>query len=101
MSWSWLLAVCAGCYLLKLAGLLLPPDRLAARPALATLADRLPAALLAALVVTGTVVAGHRLVVDARLAGLVAAAVLLVVRAPLVAVVVGAAAAAAGVRALT
>lgn len=98
MTWTWVLVVCAGCYLLKLAGVLLPPDRVAARPRLAALAGRLPAALLAALVVTGSVVAGHRLVLDARLAGLAAAVVLLAARAPLVVVVLGAAAATAGLR---
>jgi branched-subunit amino acid transport protein len=55
-------------------------------------------AVLAALVVTQAV-GGHReLVVDARLAGLAAGAVAIVLRAPLLAVVVAAAVAAALVR---
>ncbi len=98
MTWAWVLTVCAACYLLKLVGVLLPPERLADRPRLAAWGRHLPAALLAALVVTGTVVVGQRLVLDARLAGLAAAVVLLRVRAPLVLVVVGAAAATAAGR---
>ena len=100
MSWGAVLAVCLGCYLLKLIGVLIPPERLADRPLLRTAADRLPAALLAALVVTGTVVAGQRLALDARLAGLAAAGLLLAVRAPLLLVVVAAAAVTALVRAV-
>jgi branched chain amino acid efflux pump len=56
--------------------------------------------LLSALVVTQAVAGDRQLVFDARLAGLGAAAVAIVLRAPLLLVVVLAAAVTAGVRAL-
>jgi branched-subunit amino acid transport protein len=58
-------------------------------------------AVLAALVVTQVVGGDRELVFDARLVGLGAACVAILLRAPLVVVVVIAAAATAGVRALT
>ena len=100
MSWLAVGLVCAGCYVEKLLGMLVPASTLRRWPALERVAGRLPAALLAALVVTGAVVRGHALVVDARLAGLAVAAVLLLVRAPLIVVVLGAAAVTAGLRLL-
>jgi branched chain amino acid efflux pump len=57
-------------------------------------------ALLAALVVTNTVASGRHLVVDARLAGVAAAAVSLRLRAPILLAVAVAAAVTAGIRAL-
>jgi hypothetical protein len=57
-------------------------------------------ALLAALVVVDTASDGRALVVDARVAGLAAAAAALALRAPLVVVVLVAPVAAAGARAL-
>jgi hypothetical protein len=57
-------------------------------------------ALLAALVVVDTASDGRALALDARVAGLAAAAVALALRAPLVVVVLVAPVAAAGVRAL-
>ena len=57
-------------------------------------------AVLAALVVTQVVGGDRELVFDARLVGLAAAGVAILLRAPLVVVVVVAAAATAGVRAL-
>jgi hypothetical protein len=56
--------------------------------------------LLAALVVGQTVADGRAVVVDARLAGVAAAAVALAVRAPLLVVLVSAAGVAAAARAL-
>ena len=100
MSWLAVGVLCGICYLQKLAGMVLPPRVLAEHPALDRLTGRLPAALLAALVLTGALATGARLVPDARLAGMVAAVVLLAVRAPLVLVVVTAAAVTALVRAL-
>ena len=61
----------------------------------------LPAPLLAALVVTSSVVDERTLMVDARLVGLAAAAVALWQRAPFIVVVVCAAAATALFRAVT
>jgi len=101
VSWLAVGAVCVGCYLEKLVGMAVPAAALRRWPVLDRLAGRLPAALLAALVVTGTLVRGHALVLDARLAGLAVAVVLLAVRAPLVVVVLAAAATTAGLRLLT
>jgi uncharacterized membrane protein len=96
MSDAWLIviAVGAGTMLIKAAG----PVLLGSRPlppriggAVALLAP----ALLAALVVSASLSSGSRLVLDARLIGLAAAAVLIALRAPILLVVVVAAAAAA------
>jgi hypothetical protein len=57
-------------------------------------------AVLAALLVTQTVADGERLVVDARMAGVTAAAAAIALRAPILAVVVVAAAVTALCRAL-
>lgn len=88
-----------GTYLLKAAGpLLLGGRRLPAQ--VDRVARQLPAALLAALVVVSTVAAERTLVVDARLAGVVAAGVALRLRAPFVVVVAVAVAVTGVVRAL-
>jgi len=57
-------------------------------------------ALLAALVAIGTLADGQRLVIDARVLGVAAAAVAIRLRAPVLVVVIVAAAVTAGVRAL-
>jgi hypothetical protein len=57
--------------------------------------------LLAALIVTNTFATGTALVIDARVAGMAAAVVAIVLRAPILVVVVVAAVAAAVTRALT
>jgi branched-subunit amino acid transport protein len=97
MIWAAILAAGVGCYLLKLAGLSVPASVLE-RPAVRRIADLIPVALLAALVAVQVFADGHRVVLDARAAGLGAAVVLLLVRAPFLLVVVGAAATAALVR---
>jgi branched-subunit amino acid transport protein len=97
MIWAAVLGTAAGCYLLKLAGLSVPP-RVLDRPAVARVADLLPVALLSALVAVQVLARGSTLVVDARLAGLVAALVALLLRWPFLAVVAVAAATAALVR---
>jgi branched-subunit amino acid transport protein len=94
-----LLGLAAGTFALKAAGPLLLGRR-GLPPAVIRLTDLLPAALLAALVVVGTFVADRALVVDARVAGLAAAAIALAARLPFVVVVVAAAAATALVRAV-
>jgi len=87
----------------KLAGYLVPA-RWLEHPVVQRCATLLPVALLAGLVATSTVLltadAGTRFVLDARLAGLVAAAIALLLRAPFIVVVVVAAGVAAGIRAL-
>ena len=99
MTWLAIIGCGVGCYLLKLAGLAVPGHVLE-RPAVRRMADTLPVALLAALVAVQVLSAheGHGLEVDARLAGLGAAAVALLLRAPFLVVVVVAAATAALLR---
>lgn len=85
-AWVVVLGLALGTYALKAAGpLLLGGRRLPARAE--RVAVQLPAALLAALVVVSTVGGDRALVVDARLAGVVAAGVALRLRAPFVVVV--------------
>lgn len=94
-----LVALAAGTYLLKAAG----PLALGGRPlplAVGALAERIPAALLASLVVVSSIADGRELVADARIPGVLAAAVALRLRAPFVVVVLVAVATTAGVRAL-
>lgn len=97
--WTAILIGCAGCYLLKLAGLSLP-SRVLAHPTVERVADLIPVALLAALVAVQVWGDGRGLTVDARTAGLGFAVVALLLRAPFLVVVVGAAAVAAVLRLL-
>lgn len=99
MMWVAILAVGVGCYLLKLAGLSVPP-RVLERPLVERIADLIPVALLAALVAVQVFGSQQHLVLDARALGLGVAVVLLLVRAPFLVVVFGAALAAALVRLL-
>ena len=71
------------------------PDRLSGVVSL------LAPTLLAALIVTNTFATGTALVIDARVAGMAAAVVAIVLRAPILVVIVVAAVAAAVTRALT
>ena len=90
MIWLAVLACAVGCYLLKLAGMSVP-ERALAHPVLRRTADLLPVVLLAALVAVQVLVVrgtdGPGLGVDARLAGLGAAFVALLLRAPFIVVV--------------
>ena len=88
--WLAVIAAGLGCYLLKLAGLSVPA-RLVEHPVMERIADFIPVAMLAALVAVQVFASGQSLVVDARLAGLAVAFVLLLVRAPFLVVVFGAA----------
>jgi branched-subunit amino acid transport protein len=97
MIWTTLLAAGIGCYLLKLAGVSLP-GRVLDHPLVERVADLIPVALLAALVAVQVFTDGTRLTIDARAAGLAAAVVALLLRAPFLVVVFVAAAAAALVR---
>lgn len=89
----------AGCYLAKLLGLLVPAGVLE-RPLVQRMAALLPVALLAALTAQQTFGDGQQLVLDARAAGLGAAALALVLRAPFLFVVGAGVLVTAGVRAL-
>jgi branched-subunit amino acid transport protein len=97
--WAGILVTAVGCYALKVAGLSVP-DRLLRRPLTQRVAALIPPALLGALICVQVLADGQRLAVDARLAGLAAAAVLLVLRAPFLVVVAGAALTAALLRLL-
>ncbi|MFG3260222.1 AzlD domain-containing protein [Streptomyces sp. NPDC048172] len=90
----------AGCYLVKLLGLSVPEGALE-RPLVRKLAALVPVALLAALTAQQTFGDGSALVLDAKAAGLGAAAVALVLRAPFLVVVGAAVLVTAGVRAVT
>ncbi|MEV7033684.1 AzlD domain-containing protein [Streptomyces sp. NPDC093272] len=98
-AWIAIGATVLGCYAVKLAGLLVPAGVLE-RPVVRRLAALLPVALLAALTAQQTFADGHTLVLDARAAGLGAAALALVLRAPFLVVVGAAVLLTAGVRAL-
>ena len=91
--WIGLLLTAAGCYALKLAGLSLPA-RVLDHPMTVRAAALIPVALLGALVAVQVVGDGSVLTLDARLAALGVAALLLWWRMPFL-VVVGAAAASA------
>ena len=97
MTWTVLVLAAGGCYLLKLAGLAVPA-RVLERPVVERVADRIPVALLAALVAVQVLADGTRLAVDARLAALGFAVVALLLRAPFLVVVFGAALVAALLR---
>jgi uncharacterized membrane protein len=99
MTWAAIVIGSLGCYLLKLAGVSLP-RRILEHPRTQRVADLLPIALLAALAAMQTLAVGHRLVIDARLAGVVAAVVALRFGAPFIAVVAVAAVTAAVLRLL-
>lgn len=97
MIWAGIVLTGVGCYALKLAGLSVP-DRLLTRPLTRRVAALIPPALLGALVAVQAVAEDQRLVLDARLAGLGAAVLLLLLRAPFLVVVAGAAVTAALLR---
>lgn len=99
MIWFAVLAGSLGTYAAKLVGYLLPPETLA-RPQVRRITGLLPVALLSALVAVQTFAVGQTLVIDARLAGVLAAVVALVLRAPFLVVVLVSAFTAAVLRAL-
>jgi uncharacterized membrane protein len=84
--WAPILIAAAGCYALKVAGLSIP-QRVLDDARVQRVAVLLPVALLAALIATQTFGEG----VDARAAGLGAAVLALVLRAPFLVVVAAAA----------
>jgi branched chain amino acid efflux pump len=98
-TWIAVLATAAGCYSLKLAGLTVP-QRLLAGPRIRRFAELVPVALLAALSAVQSATSGHAIDLDpARLAGLGAAFIALLLRAPFLVVIVAAAGIAAALRA--
>jgi hypothetical protein len=99
VTWAAVLAASAGCYLIKLTGLSVP-QRLLDSPRVQRVAGLLPVALLSALVLIQTATTGHRLVLDARAAGVVVAVAAVALRAPFLVVVAAAALTAALLRLL-
>jgi len=97
--WTIVGAVGAGTLVMKAAGPMLLGGRVLPPRAMSVISLLAPA-VLAALIVTQTLGGDHRFVLDARLAGVAAAAVALRFRAPLLVVVVLAAVVTAVVRAL-
>jgi branched-subunit amino acid transport protein len=97
--WTAVIVSGIGCYLLKLAGMSVPP-RILRNPLVERVADLLPVALLSALIAVQVLASGSALVVDARLVGLGVAVVALLLRAPFLVVVAAAAAGAALTRLL-
>lgn len=98
MIWWAVIATCAGCYLLKLAGLA-APRRVLDHPGIRRFAELVPVALLAALIVVQTFASGQELRLDwARTAGVGAAVAALLLRAPFLVVLAVAAAVTAVVR---
>jgi len=95
--WPAVLIGAAGCYLLKLAGISVP-QRMLDNPRVKHAAVLLPIALLTALIVLQTFSTGHRLVIDARAAGVGAAVIAVLLRAPFLLVIVIACATTALVR---
>jgi hypothetical protein len=89
--WVAVVLAALGCYALKLSGLSVP-QRVLANRRVERVALLLPVALLAALTATQALSSGRHLVVDARAAGIGAAALALLLRAPFLAVVAVAAA---------
>jgi len=93
--WFWVLLASLLALATKLVGYLLPARWLQG-PAVARTAGMMTAGLLTALVTVNTFADGTRLVLDARLGALAAAALALTLRAPfLLVVIIGAASAAA------
>lgn len=99
MIWTAVILTGVGAYLLKLAGLSVPSSWLE-RPLVHRIADLMPVALLAALIGVQVFAADGGLAVDARVAGLLAAVVALLLRAPFIVVVFVAALTAALIRLL-
>ena len=100
MSWGAILALAAGTYALKASGPLLLGDR-SLPGGISRLAEALPIALLAALIAVNVAAADRRLVIDARLAGFVVAAVAVRLRASFLVVVIAGCTATALARAVS
>jgi uncharacterized membrane protein len=97
--WLTIILVAVASAAIKAAGPLLLGNRQLGPRATVVVAALAPA-LLTALVLVDTITAGRRLVVDARLAGVAAAGIALLLRAPLLVVLAAAAGVAAAARAL-
>jgi branched-subunit amino acid transport protein len=99
MTWTLVIVLAVGAYAFKVLGLVIVGDR-RIPPVLDRCLALIPAALVSALVVKDTFSLGQHLQIDARAAGVAAAAVAAWRKAPLIAVIVIAAAVTAAVRAI-
>lgn len=99
MMWTTVIVASVVCYGIKLAGYSVP-QRWLDQPVAQRITVLIPVALLSALVGLWTFTSGQTVEIDARVVGLAAAVVLLIVRAPFLVVILGAAFITAGVRAL-
>jgi uncharacterized membrane protein len=97
--WLGIVVMIAGCFALKYAGLSVP-ERVLNHPVTVRAADLIPVALLGALIAVQVFAHDGSLRIDARLLGLVVAAVLLTLRVPFLPMVFAAALVAALVRLL-
>ena len=97
MSWALVIGLAATAYAFKVFGLVVVGDR-TLPPRLARCLDRIPAALVAAIVMKDTFSSGQHLVLDARVAGVAAAVAAAWRRAPLIVVIVVGVAVTAAVR---
>ena len=100
MTWTLILVLAAGAYFFKVLGLVVIGDR-TLPPVLERCLGLIPAALIAALVVKDTFSVGQDLLLDARAAGVGAAAIAAWRKAPLILVIVIGAGVTAAVRAIS
>jgi len=100
VTWASVVFLAVGVWGQRLLGMFVGARVVGRVPALARLATLIPAAVVMAVIVQLTLGDGRSLTIDARLAGMAVAAVLVWRRAPFVAVVCAAAATTALVRAL-
>ena len=100
MTWTFVFALAATAYAFKVMGLVLVGAR-QLPPLLGRCLALIPAALIAAIVVKDTFSVGQHLQLDARAAGVAAAAIAAWRKAPLIAVIVIGAAVTAAVRVAT
>lgn len=99
MVWLGVIVACLGCYALKYAGMSVP-QRVLDSPVVRQLSLLLPVGLLAALAATQTLADGERLMLDARIVGVLVAIIAIRLKCPFIMVVTLAAAAAAVARLL-
>ncbi|WP_293705434.1 AzlD domain-containing protein [Stenotrophomonas sp. UBA7606] len=97
--WAWIVVGCVAAWAIKFAGYLVPVRWLESQR-MSRVAGCLTIGLLASLTTMNTVSAGQGVVLDARVAALLAAAVALLLRLPFLVVVMAGAAAAALIRLL-
>lgn len=100
MTWTIVFVLAAGVWAQRFLGMYVGGPVLSRFPALGKLATLIPAAVVMAVIVQLTVASGKSLVADERLAGMVAAGILVWRRAPFAVVVLSAAAVTAAVRAI-